>query len=135
MAALSYEYPTQGVLDRRAKLEPEVRSLARTLIEHTTRANDTGDGPLLLDCEIDGIRLLLVQRDPNQQVKLSPREQEIGHLVAQGFSNKMIAATLRISSMTVSTHVRRIFGKLGVRTRSAMVARLLELELVGQMDA
>ena len=37
--------------------------------------------------------------------------------------------------MTVSTHVRRIFEKLGVRTRSAMVARLLDLELLARKTA
>jgi DNA-binding NarL/FixJ family response regulator len=135
MSAISYDYPTQGVIDRRAEIEPGVESLARALIERTTRSNGVGNRNLLLDCEIDGVRLLLVQRGSNAQPKLSPRELEIGHLVAQGFSNKMVAATLEISPMTVATHVRRIFEKLGVRTRSAMVARLLDLELLARRSA
>ena len=134
MSALTYDYPTQGVLDRRAKLEPNVQLLVRALIEQTTRTSEA-EGRLILDCGIDGVRLLLIQQDPSGPVKLSPREQEISHLVAQGFSNKMIAATLKISPMTVSTHLRRIFEKLGVRTRSAMVARLLELELLARKSA
>jgi len=134
MSAITYDYPTQGVLDRRAKIAPDVESLIRALIEFTTRSKSV-DERMLLDCEVDGVRLLLVQRGETEQPKLSPRELEIGHLVSQGFSNKMIAATLEISPMTVSTHVRRIFEKLGVRTRSAMVARLLDLELLARKTA
>jgi DNA-binding NarL/FixJ family response regulator len=135
MSAITYDYPTQGVIDRRAGIAPDVETLARALIAQTTRSNGVGDRNLLLDCEIDGVRLLLVQRQASEQPKLSPRELEIGHLVSQGFSNKMVAVTLEISPMTVSTHVRRIFEKLGVRTRSAMVARLLDLELLARKTA
>jgi DNA-binding NarL/FixJ family response regulator len=134
MSAITYDYPTQGVIDRRAKIAPDVESLVRALIEFTTRSKSV-DEQMLLDCEVDGVRLLLVQRGKSEAPKLSPRELEIGHLVSQGFSNKMIAATLEISPMTVSTHVRRIFEKLGVRTRSAMVARLLDLELLARKTA
>jgi DNA-binding NarL/FixJ family response regulator len=134
MSAITYDYPTQGIIDRRAKIAPDVESLVRALIEFTLRSKGQ-DERMLLDCEVDGVRLLLVQRGENERPKLSPRELEIGHLVSQGFSNKMIAATLEISPMTVSTHVRRIFEKLGVRTRSAMVARLLDLELLARKTA
>jgi DNA-binding CsgD family transcriptional regulator len=47
-------------------------------------------------------------------------------MVAQGHSNKIMADVLGISSWTVCTHLRRIFAKLGVGSRAAMVARLLE---------
>jgi hypothetical protein len=49
-------------------------------------------------------------------------------MVADGHSNKIIADVLNISSWTVCTHVRRIFAKLGVGSRAAMVARLIEGE-------
>jgi len=54
---------------------------------------------------------------------LTPRETQIARLVADGFVNKEIAAKLTISEWTVSTHMRRIFAKLGVETRAAMVLR------------
>jgi len=47
-------------------------------------------------------------------------------MVAPGHPNKRIAMLLNLSVSTISTHVRRIFAKLGVSSRSAMVARLLE---------
>lgn len=55
---------------------------------------------------------------------LSPREQEIARLVAIGYPNKTIAGILDISPWTVATHVRRIFNKLGVHGRAAMIAEL-----------
>jgi len=54
---------------------------------------------------------------------LTPRELQIVTLVADGKVNKQIADILRISEWTVSTHLRRIFVKLGVDTRAAMVSR------------
>lgn len=54
---------------------------------------------------------------------LTPRETQIARLVADGFVNKEIASKLSISEWTVSTHMRRIFAKLGVETRAAMVLR------------
>ena len=66
---------------------------------------------------------------------LSPREQEIVHMVAKGYPNKTIAAVLEISSWTVSTHLRRVFAKVGVRTRAAMVARALADHLIADEPA
>jgi LuxR family maltose regulon positive regulatory protein len=49
---------------------------------------------------------------------LSPREQEILDLVRQGLTNAEIAQTLFVSVSTVKAHMRHIFEKLGVRTRT-----------------
>jgi len=54
---------------------------------------------------------------------LTARELQIVTLVAAGLVNKQVAAELQISEWTVSTHLRRIFAKLGVDTRAAMVGR------------
>lgn len=54
---------------------------------------------------------------------LTPRERQIVELVAAGCVNKQVAAELDISEYTVSTHLRRIFAKLQVDTRAAMVFR------------
>ncbi|MEA5463911.1 response regulator transcription factor [Leptothoe sp. PORK10 BA2] len=52
---------------------------------------------------------------------LTPREQEIICLIAVGLSNKQISKYLDISIWTVSAHLRRIFAKLKVDTRAAVV--------------
>jgi DNA-binding CsgD family transcriptional regulator len=62
--------------------------------------------------------------DNSLDTSLSPREQEIARLVAVGYPNKTIAGILDISPWTVATHVRRIFNKLNVHGRPAMMAEL-----------
>jgi DNA-binding CsgD family transcriptional regulator len=56
---------------------------------------------------------------------LSPRELAIVRLVALGEPNKRIADALGISPWTVATYVKRIYGKLGVNARAAMIACVL----------
>jgi DNA-binding CsgD family transcriptional regulator len=83
---------------------------------------------ILIDTQVDGARYLLV-RVPEARpllIPLSPREQEIVQMVAKGYPNKTIAGVLNISTWTVCTHLRRTFAKLGVTSRAAMVARLME---------
>jgi DNA-binding CsgD family transcriptional regulator len=81
-----------------------------------------------MDVEIDGVRCLLVRskKPAKDAVKLSPREREIVRMIAKGYPNKAIASVLEISGWTVCTHLRRVFAKLGVSSRAAMVARILE---------
>src|SRR6202030_3063683 len=83
----------------------------------------------LLDIDFDGARYLLIRMPAADRkgVQLSPRELEIVRMVGQGHQNKIIAVVLNISSWTVCTHLRRIFAKLGVNSRAAMIARLIEL--------
>jgi DNA-binding CsgD family transcriptional regulator len=48
---------------------------------------------------------------------LSPREQEIAALTCLGYTNRQIAARLRISPETVKTHNRNVLRKLGVGSK------------------
>jgi DNA-binding CsgD family transcriptional regulator len=59
--------------------------------------------------------------------RLTGRELEIAVLVAQGYATKNIAFKLQISEWTVSTYLRRIFAKLDVDSRAAMVYRCAAL--------
>jgi DNA-binding CsgD family transcriptional regulator len=85
---------------------------------------------VLFDIDVDGHRYLLIKTVPVERcaLSLSPREREIVRMVAQGRQNKVIASVLNISSWTVCTHLRRIFAKLGVSSRAAMVARVADIE-------
>lgn len=61
---------------------------------------------------------------------LSPRETEILHLLCDGMSYKMIAATLFLSQETVHSHLKSIYRKLEVNSKSEAVARALKDRLV-----
>jgi transcriptional regulator of acetoin/glycerol metabolism len=56
---------------------------------------------------------------------LTPTEREVAELVVQGLTNRAAAHRLSISPHTVDTHLRHIFGKLGVGSRVELVRQLL----------
>lgn len=122
----------------RPSLDPVVRALLE-VIERVSNANNPESHgeeaeQVLVDTEVDGSRYLLVRmpKPTRCRIQLSPREQEIVRMVAKGHPNKVIADVLNISSWTVCTHLRRIFAKLGVGSRAAMVAQLLELGVLSK---
>ncbi len=61
---------------------------------------------------------------------LTPREIEVLELLAEGLSNKAIAARLGISDQTVKFHVGSIAGKLGARNRTETVRRAVRQGLI-----
>lgn len=61
-----------------------------------------------------------------EAASLTPREEDILHLLAKGNRSKEIADQLRISTGTVNTHVRHIYEKLHVRSRAEAVARFVQ---------
>ena len=61
---------------------------------------------------------------------LSERELEVLGLIAVGLKNREIAQRLYITTGTVKRHTNHIYGKLGVHSRTAAVARGRELGLL-----
>jgi DNA-binding CsgD family transcriptional regulator len=114
---------------------PHIHDAIRALVEMAVGAgagiegeSDKPSEEVLVDAEVNGARYLLVRmpKPDRSRVQLSPREHEIVRMVAKGHPNKVIADVLNISSWTVCTHLRRIFAKMGVGSRAAMVAQLIE---------
>jgi len=60
-----------------------------------------------------------------QEANLTPREEEILGLLARGFVTKEIASELGISYLTVQTHLKNIYEKLHVRSRTEAVLKYL----------
>jgi len=65
---------------------------------------------------------------PSEEQSLSRREQEILELLSQGCSNKDIAARLSLSTETVAWHLRHIYTKLHVRSRTQAALRFLSAQ-------
>ncbi|KWX02107.1 Regulatory protein LuxR [Carbonactinospora thermoautotrophica] len=63
------------------------------------------------------------RRDPSALTGLTPQELQVARLVAQGMSNRDVAAQLYLSPRTIDFHLRNVFAKLGVSSR-AELARL-----------
>lgn len=117
-----------------AELAPSLDTLIRKLVAQAQSAQEAsaehrtdGKEQVIIDAQVDGVRYLLtrLEKAPVSRVSFSPRESEIARMVAKGYPNKTIAAVLEISSWTVCTHLRRMFAKLGVSSRAAMVAQMM----------
>jgi DNA-binding CsgD family transcriptional regulator len=55
---------------------------------------------------------------------LTPAERRVADLVAEGRTNREVAATLFLGERTVASHLTHIYAKLGVRSRTELARRL-----------
>ena len=128
VSAQKVETPTESM---------DVENLLRRLLskvetkdsEYGSIVEQEGMVAVLFEIELDGARYMLTQSvvtAATADAALSPREQEVARLVAKGLSNKAIAKVLEISFWTVSTHLRRIFNKLGVSSRAEMISKAMQ---------
>ncbi|SOD89921.1 response regulator transcription factor [Streptomyces sp. Ag109_G2-15] len=62
--------------------------------------------------------------------ELTHREREVVRLMADGHSNRSIAASLYLSEATVKTHLVRVYRKLGVDNRAAAVSEAVRRGLI-----
>ncbi len=79
------------------------------------------DGLMVLDPAYRGA--LLPSRPSGGPELLSPREQEVLELMAEGHPNKIIADRLKISEHTAKFHINAIFARLGATSRTEAVVR------------
>lgn len=112
-------------LFRQFLVQIEAGQKAENASEIIAESND-----VICEVEVDGVQYTLTRRrcmaEDGGRDFLSPREKEVVRLVMKGLSTRGIAAVLDISPWTVSTHLRRVFGKLGVNSRAEMVACVLK---------
>jgi DNA-binding CsgD family transcriptional regulator len=100
---------------RRAEARPHLRAALATF-------DDLGAEPLARRArdELRASGETARKRDPSTLVALTPMEAQVARLVAQGLSNKDVAAQLWISPRTVAFHLRGVFAKVGVSSRGAL---------------
>lgn len=67
---------------------------------------------------------------PDDTPQLTPRETEVLQLVARGYSNNEISGLLELSFHTVTSHIKHIYRKLSVRSRSEAVFEASQLGII-----
>jgi DNA-binding NarL/FixJ family response regulator len=110
-------------LDNEGRLPQEALSKQGAIVGEFA----TMRGRFAVVCAADALPLADEEQHHQSLNLLTKRELQIVVLVAEGNCNKQIAERLRISEWTVSTHLRRIFAKLRVDSRAAMVYRCTQL--------
>src|SRR5207247_4899471 len=89
----------------------EDAELHERLIQILLRADDAAQAERL------GL-MSAVRKSRSHPDHLTPLEQDVDALLAEGRPNREIARALFISEVTVKVHLRHIFRKLGVKTRT-----------------
>jgi DNA-binding NarL/FixJ family response regulator len=121
-----------GTSDQRARLRAELHDSSFTIAgEFSTLAAARSSGTEFNAILVGGGRgFTLRPTDEPFEEALTPREVEVLELLAEGLSNKAIAARLGISDQTVKFHVASICGKLDAANRTDAVRRALRRGLV-----
>jgi DNA-binding NarL/FixJ family response regulator len=117
----------------------ELVAIVSNLIERqAARTPDASEVPDIaaMARQIEEIKAILTQRGtiPQKQspirIDLTPREQDVLNLVAEGLMNKEIARRLGTTVRNVEKYVSRLFGKTGTNSRTELVRFALEHGLV-----
>jgi DNA-binding CsgD family transcriptional regulator len=117
---------------------PEVRAQGRSGQWYLLRAalgepDALGDVSAVIVLEPAAVRPGAV--DLARRYRLTPREWDVLRLVLQGESTKRIGALLGISTHTVRDHLGKVYEKVGVRGRTALLAKLFQDRPAGMAGA
>ena len=104
---------------------PISATIARQLIE-TMFDGDESEMP-----DIDEAEPRSLAKDKSPESKVTPRERQVLNAIAKGFSYREIATLLGISEQTVPVHIRNIYRKLEVKSRTEAT---YEGRLMGLID-
>ena len=115
-AAQARAADTRGILSRGSS--PETLAAAITALGHGLKVTDPavsgGSAPIA----------------PSSGPLLTPREQDVLRLLAEGLPNKGVASRLEVSEHTVKFHVNSIMGKLNAQSRTEAVTLATRLGLL-----
>lgn len=120
LAAEAWALGARGLLPRDARgsaLEIALQAVAREMI-------------VLEPAFSDAIRTPLPPDELPPGEALTPREEQVLQLLAEGLSNRAIGQELSISEHTVKFHVNAIMGKLSAQSRTEAVVRATRLGLI-----
>ena len=95
------------------------------LLEYIQEAQ-TGGAPMTASIAAQVLKMFSQQHNTTNNFDLSERETEVLNLLVNGHSYKMIAADLFISIDTVRSHIKKIYDKMHVNSKSEAVAKALK---------
>jgi DNA-binding CsgD family transcriptional regulator len=107
----------QGQLRRRAKQ----KRAARESLQEARQVFERLGAPLW--AERATAELARIGLRPPAPLGLTPTEKRVAELAAAGRTNREIAQTLFLSVHTVEDNLRRVYGKLGIRSRTELAAK------------
>jgi len=110
-----------GYLHKSVRLEEAVESLTSIL---------NGGAPMSPQIARKMLDVFAEKSAPAAQYRLTPREQEILRLLVDGLMKKEIAEKLFLSFHTIDNHLRNIYTKLRVQSRSSAVTKALKERLL-----
>ncbi|MEM9162555.1 MAG: response regulator transcription factor [Cyanobacteria bacterium P01_F01_bin.4] len=133
-----YQAGCDGYLPKPFDPEELVAMVTNLIGRQDARTPDPSEVTDIADIarQIEEIKALLTQRGtiPQKQspirIDLTPREQDVLNLVAEGLMNKEIAIRLGTTVRNVEKYVSRLFGKTGTNSRTELVRFALEHGLV-----
>ena len=102
------------------RLAAGIEGATLTVLEGRTHIPFAGDTHAVLTAMRQGVGLAPLEREAPPT--LTPRQLEVAALVAQGWSNRQIADALVITERSAESHVERIRGRLGFRSRAQIAA-------------
>jgi len=108
-----------------------VKNAPQSELIRAVRAAAAGDA--YIQAEVTRPLLARFARDvraPGAAPALSPREQQVVSLLAEGLANKQIAHQLDISETTIKGYLRDVYDKLGANDRAQAVAIALRHRLI-----
>jgi DNA-binding CsgD family transcriptional regulator len=108
----------QGAIERRAKR----RGAARQALTHALELFDELGAARFSERAAAELARLPGRRPRSSE--LTETERRVAELVAEGLSNKEIAARLFVTVRTVEGNLTRIYAKLGIRSRTELASRL-----------
>jgi DNA-binding CsgD family transcriptional regulator len=126
--SLSKEAPpdAQGPLGDRLAFEIDGELSAQLSL--TAHARGQTVGGLIADLIARGLQQDVLRSQAEAALaSLTPREQEVAWLTVRGHTNPQIAEALIVSPETVKTHVAHVLEKFGVRSKTELRVRFLDL--------
>lgn len=135
LSTLSPPYPAPALLPTLAIINGH-KSEAVSLLQRRYRGYLTSkDDGGTLKAAIEAVRrgeiwadrvILTYVIDSSEKPQLTRKEQQVLHQLTKGFSNRTIGSQLGIAEGTVKMHVSRIFSKLGVKSRTELIAKQIQ---------